>query len=379
MVGGRDESQDQVPEPVTFSLLLPPPSRDNDGVPAAQAEGGQVGRKLLLAVLMIVSVCGASALSATASTPKTTITSVSPTSVTVGTEVTITGTNLAGATEVTFDRTIATVISDTATTIVAYVPAGATTGYIKVKTPGGTARSSSEFTVLPPLDDVMSVVSGAEAGYCALLTSGGVDCWGYNSSGDLGDGTYFESDTPVAVEGVGGTGTLTEVMNLVGDSHRSYCALLISRRVDCWGSGQAGELGNGSKSDSDIPVGVEGVGGTGTLTRVTNLVGNYYESYCALLTSGGVDCWGRAHYGMLGDGSKSQSDTPVVVKGVGGTGRLTEVTNLVGSGGGFNESYCAVLASGQADCWGEGVAGELGNGSFYTSDIEGNTAPVEVG
>jgi hypothetical protein len=55
------------------------------------------------------------------------------------------------------------------------------------------------------------------------------------------------------------------------------------------------------------------------------------------------------------------------------------VTNLVGSGGGFNESYCAVLASGQADCWGEGVAGELGNGSFYTSDIEGNTAPVEVG
>ena len=97
-------------------------------------------RKILLAGLIIVSLCGVSVLPASASTPKPTIKSFKPKSATVGTEVTIKGTNLAGATKVTFNGAVASVISDTAKKITADVPAGATTGYIKVKTPGGTAN-----------------------------------------------------------------------------------------------------------------------------------------------------------------------------------------------------------------------------------------------
>jgi len=77
-----------------------------------------------------------------------TISSFTPTSGSVGTVVTITGNNLKGATKVTFggvNATLFSVVSDTE--ITATVPTGAKTGKIQVTTTGGTAASSTSFTV----------------------------------------------------------------------------------------------------------------------------------------------------------------------------------------------------------------------------------------
>ncbi len=73
--------------------------------------------------------------------------SFTPASGPVGTVVTITGTGLAQATKVTFNKVVATftVVSDTE--ITAMVPAGATTGKIVVFTKGGSASSATNFTV----------------------------------------------------------------------------------------------------------------------------------------------------------------------------------------------------------------------------------------
>jgi len=62
----------------------------------------------------------------------------------------------------------------------------------------------SKFTVHTPLDDGAKVVSGG-TGYCALLATGGVDCWGKGALGELGNGTFYNtgakaSATPVVVE-----------------------------------------------------------------------------------------------------------------------------------------------------------------------------------
>ena len=77
-----------------------------------------------------------------------TITGFSPTGGPVGTVVTITGTNLTGATAVKFNGTSATAFTvNSATQITATVPTGATTGLVSVTTPGGTATSSTSFTV----------------------------------------------------------------------------------------------------------------------------------------------------------------------------------------------------------------------------------------
>jgi hypothetical protein len=79
-----------------------------------------------------------------------TITSFVPTSGPVGTSVTITGTNLTGATSVKFNGVSATITSNTATQIVTKVPTGATTGPITLTTANGTATSATNFTVTAP-------------------------------------------------------------------------------------------------------------------------------------------------------------------------------------------------------------------------------------
>jgi hypothetical protein len=92
--------------------------------------------------------------------PVPTITSFAPTNAEVGETVTITGTNLADATEVKFGTVAATITSKTATTIVTSVPVGATTGKIFVKTPVGEVTSSADFTVILALPEVTSISPG---------------------------------------------------------------------------------------------------------------------------------------------------------------------------------------------------------------------------
>jgi hypothetical protein len=81
--------------------------------------------------------------------PPPAITSFTPTSGGVGATVTINGTAFPGASVVTFNGTSAIFTFNSDTQITATVPSGATTGPIVVKTPGGTATSGTDFTVIP--------------------------------------------------------------------------------------------------------------------------------------------------------------------------------------------------------------------------------------
>lgn len=91
-----------------------------------------------------------------------TITTFTPSSGTVGAAVTITGTKLNGATGVKFNGTSAVFTINSATQITATVPAGASTGFITVTTPTGTATNASSFTVLTtPVITSLAPSSGA--------------------------------------------------------------------------------------------------------------------------------------------------------------------------------------------------------------------------
>ena len=209
------------------------------------------------------------------------------------------------------------------------------------------------------LSGVSNLVGGAD--YCAVLTSGGADCWGGGNLGTLGNGTFSSATTPVQVEGVGGTGTLSGVSTLTSDGN-SFCAVLTSGGVDCWGYGGDGDLGDGQfyttgNEGSDVPVVVKGVGGTGPLSGVASISGDG-KGYCALISTGGVDCWG------------SGVSSPVQMTGVGGSGTLSAVSSLTGGNG----STCALLTSREVDCWGSGSSGQLGNGQFYTSSPYGSAS-----
>ena len=237
-------------------------------------------------------------------------------------------------------------------------------------------EASIKAHVVPmPLANVKTVVSGGD-GYCALLTTGAVDCWGYGYFGNLGNGQFDDSAIPVSVVSTSGSGTLTGVASLTGGDD-GYCALLTSGAVDCWGYGSHGNLGNGQfytsgNQGSAVPVVVKSTSGSGTLTGVASLTStadSYGSGYCALLTSGAVDCWGYGSYGQF-----DYSAVPVSVVSTSGSGTLTGVASLTSDGAG----YCALLTSGAVDCWGGGYYGQLGNGQFYTSGNQGSAVPVVV-
>jgi len=188
-------------------------------------------------------------------------------------------------------------------------------------------------------------------GYCAVLTSGSVDCWGYNGTGDLGNGTAGSPNTtPGAVTGI------TTATSLASDARGDgYCAVLTSGSVDCWGDNTSGDLGNGTTTGPDCSGTCNPTPGAVTgITTATSLASDYLTGYCAVLASGSVDCWGDNTYGELGNGTTgSPNPTPGAVSGV------TTATHLGTDGTG----YCALLASGSGDCWGDNTVGELGNGT----------------
>jgi alpha-tubulin suppressor-like RCC1 family protein len=236
----------------------------------------------------------------------------------------------------------------------------------------GRTTSASKALAQPPLTlgGVKNVVGQGQS-YCALLTNGRVDCWGFNEFGQLGDARTKNSSRPVAVAAVGGKGVLTGVASVVSDTlayGSEYCAVLRSGGVDCWGLNQDGELGDGTTKNSDAPVAVKAVGGSGLLTGVTEVQPEIY-GFCAALSSGGAVCWGLNENGQLGDNSLTGPQTcgadvnpcatsPVTVVSISGSGSIGQVASLTGEG----ETMCALLTTSGVDCWGYGSNGQVGNG-----------------
>ncbi len=97
------------------------------------------------------------------------ISSFTPASGPVGTAVALTGTNFTGATGVTFNGTAAVFTVVSATSITTTVPAGASTGLIRVVTPNGPAISATVFTVTAPAGPVLTAIPGSLAAFATLV------------------------------------------------------------------------------------------------------------------------------------------------------------------------------------------------------------------
>jgi len=196
----------------------------------------------------------------------------------------------------------------------------------------------------------ITALSSGATHTCALLGNGTVECWGDNEEGQLGDGTLVDSGSPVAVIGV--TGATAVVVG----RHFS-CALLVSATVDCWGYNMFGELGNGSVGGQS-PL----AGPVIALTGVIALASGDHHT-CALSVTGTVQCWGWNLHGELGNDAVGVSGTPIAVAGLSGVTALTAE----------DFDSCALLVNSTMECWGYDGYGELGNGS--TSD---SASPVQV-
>jgi alpha-tubulin suppressor-like RCC1 family protein len=216
----------------------------------------------------------------------------------------------------------------------------------------GTLIAREAPAVIPSLMSGVTQVSTGYPGSCAVLANGGVQCWGDNTYGELGDGTNTNSSTPVDVIG------LESAVTQVSVGQYDACALTDLGGVQCWGYGLDGELGDGSDANSNTPLDVAGL--SSGVAQIS--LGSAFA--CAVLVSGAAECWGAGGYGQLGDGTATTSNTPVGVSGL-----SSGVTQISAGGGGA----CVVLDSGGVQCWGLDDLGELGDGGNSERD-----APIDV-
>jgi hypothetical protein len=177
---------------------------------------------------------------------------------------------------------------------------------------------------------------------CAVMTSGEVRCWGSNGDGQLGVRTRTASYAPVAVRGISGA-------KQVAASGAHTCAVVSEGRVVCWGNNSFGQLGSGTYLDSLAPVTVQG------LPPSTSVASDPLGYSCAVTRVGEVYCWGHNEKDQLGDGLQPLP-SPVAVRVIGVSG-ATAVSTGTGHA-------CALLSSGGADCWGYDDYGQLGDGGL---------------
>ncbi|MCE3003786.1 MAG: hypothetical protein LW860_13965 [Xanthomonadaceae bacterium] len=191
-------------------------------------------------------------------------------------------------------------------------------------------------------------IAAGDSSTCALSGDGKLMCWGNNTAGELGDGTFNGRWSPAPVLG------LPASASGVSARTRQFCAVLVDGRVFCWGGNQFGQ--------NPVPVGV-----TGFSTEPESVsVGSRHS--CALLAGGSIQCWGGNYFGQLGDGTTN--DSPATPTAVAGTARYRHLN------AGFDHS-CGVTLEGQMHCWGRNTFGQLGIGS--TGYATSPSAVLQVG
>jgi alpha-tubulin suppressor-like RCC1 family protein len=184
-------------------------------------------------------------------------------------------------------------------------------------------------------------------GGCYDSLINGVWCWGRNTYGITGldPSVSNQSTTPQYISTgslLNGTKTLA-----VGDYHA--CTIrTANNEVWCWGKGGEGQLGNGSTSNSYTPVGP-------ILSSVAKIAAGG-DTTCAIKSNGDLYCWGRDDWGQVGNGGSASASvtTPQLL-----------LPSVIDVAVGYRHT-CAYNNLGDVLCWGMNDKGQLMTGSKDT-------------
>jgi alpha-tubulin suppressor-like RCC1 family protein len=194
-------------------------------------------------------------------------------------------------------------------------------------------------------------ISAGSSHSCGRTAVGGrLYCWGYNSSGQLGNASRNDKKRPTPA-----SSTLAFKWVSSGPGHT--CAISTADDAYCWGSNAYGQVGDASTTERWSPT---LVGGGLKWSQIE--VGGY-DSYsgftCGITTGGRLYCWGANYYGQLGFGYTDwAAHYWPDLSNSGVTFRQLAV------GGGH---ACAVSSASAAYCWGEADYGQTGNGGIFHS------------
>src|SRR6266550_4355952 len=255
--------------------------------------------------------------------------------------------------------------------------------------------------VSAPAGVTFSAVSVGPAHACGLTSGGAAYCWGWNLFGELGNGTRTNSPVPTLVNAPGvafGTVSMAENSSCATDGtgavycwgvdHGSIlttpqpisappgvtlfavsigglflpdsavaCGIAADGTPLCWGANGVGAVGNAS-SDFIEPAPVPlALPVTDSVFSAVSVGGKDYQFACGVgSTTGSVYCWGSNSNGQLGDGTATDSPTPVEVYAPG-------VSFSAVSAGRYHTCAVANAPPNTAYCWGANSSGQLGNGT----------------
>jgi alpha-tubulin suppressor-like RCC1 family protein len=174
----------------------------------------------------------------------------------------------------------------------------------------GNGRTASSLTPTPVVglpSGSITALTSSWGGSGALMNDGAYYNWGYNAAGQLGDGSTTNSSVPVHVA------LPAPVVQVFqggsGAKNGQTLAILANSSLWAWGNGQWGQLGNRSRSSSTTPITITLPSGA----RAASVASGGFTSY-AIDTSGRLWAWGRNDDGQLGTGGRATfSLTPVPI------------------------------------------------------------------
>jgi len=198
-------------------------------------------------------------------------------------------------------------------------------------------------------------------------------CWGGGFDGELGNGSTSDSLVPVGVD-TGGTLKDKTILSISAGEYHT-CAIDVGGKAYCWGGNANGQIGNGFKDAINPVVSPVAVNTNSLLAgdRIFKSIAAGESHTCALTSIQNIYCWGDGGNGELGNGLTNGSLTPVKV----------DTTNLPNGYKTFSSiavgtyHVCAVASDNRAYCWGGNGSGELGNNDPL-HPLVGSLIPVAV-
>jgi alpha-tubulin suppressor-like RCC1 family protein len=219
---------------------------------------------------------------------------------------------------------------------------------------GNGTNQSLPQQVTTPASTGWASVSGGDEHTCATRTDGTLWCWGANSNGQLGIGSFTTTtfDLPQQVTSPASTGWTSVA---AGFAHT--CATRSGASLWCWGWNSYGQLGIGNTTDQGSPQQVTAPASTGWTTVAIGPDGFHT---CATRTHT-LWCWGANFGGQLGIGNTTDQSLPQQVEQPSRTG-----WSLIALG---EQHSCATQPGHALWCWGFNRWGQLGIGNFVQQDL----------
>ena len=195
------------------------------------------------------------------------------------------------------------------------------------------------------------------------------------------------------ISGCGVNSTTPSTVSALNDTQVTSAAIYacgIKQGIGyCWGKNSVGELGNGTTNDTNTPVAIA-TGESSAIPVDAYLVsistGTAYDGQgasCAVDRIGNAYCWGDGEAGNFGNGTNSVTSAYPVKVVKGGFSAIPLNSKLIKIGT-TNNSSCAIDDSGNAYCWGDNTQGQLGNGtsqneSYAVLVSKGGQSAIPVG